>query len=60
MCAMSWCNIGVTFDLGSARIFTTVIFERCFSFHKGNPAISMDSYASINKLIDQLINFTAS
>ena len=30
----SWCDLGVTFDLASAIMFSTAKFETCFSYHK--------------------------
>ena len=33
-CAKTWYDIVVTFDFGSARIFSTVTFEKYFYYHK--------------------------
>ena len=33
-CAMSQCDLGVTFYLGSARMFSAAIFETYLSYHK--------------------------
>ena len=33
---MSWCEFGMTFDLGSARIFSTAIKGDIFSCHQVN------------------------
>ena len=33
-CAISQCDLGVTFYLGSARMFSAAIFETYFSYHK--------------------------
>ena len=33
-CATSLCDLGVTFDFRSARIFSTAIFETYFSYQR--------------------------
>ena len=33
-CTMTWCDLFVIFDLGSARIFSADIFETYFSYDK--------------------------
>ena len=60
----TWYDFGVTFDLDTARMLSTAIFETYFSYHKdmwiaatdymwnflSNSAVSISSSASIKKI----------
>ena len=68
-CAISYCDRGMTFDLGSTKTFSTAIFETYF-YHK-NMWVTATDYNMYNMYIHlivlspltvifQLINFTVS
>ena len=52
-CAMSWPDIGVTFDLGSARMSFTATFETYFSYHKA-PIIKQPIHL---RILAAILNF---
>ena len=60
-------NLGVTFNLGSAKVYSPAIFETNFSYHKDTSITVTDYYIHLYlilvfplMIILQLVNRTAS
>ena len=48
--ATPWCDFGVTFDRGPARLFSTAIFETYFSYQKALWIAATDSFMHFHNI----------